>query len=208
MKILVGPEQRVLWATAGLIAAKSNYFKDACEKRLPNGQIRHVRLPNQDPKTVGIFLIWVHTSYIKNAASLNEISEVDSEKRRVWQLYLEENHQVLGVNSVGIARIWADTPRVSPLHHLVLRIYIDQVYWSVENHFLGASDKMVVAFLRELAFEAIKSHRDPNQQHGFINPLFKDKCTYHEHPDHPPGYSCTNKGFLCEYLAQYSDNSR
>ncbi len=64
VQLIVGPEEKVLSVHEGLVSA-SPFFKAALSGKWKEGQMATIRLPEDDPETVHVYLNWVYGQNIE-----------------------------------------------------------------------------------------------------------------------------------------------
>lgn len=215
VEINVGPNKVKAIAYKSMLVERSGFFEAACHAHWETGKSRTVTLEDQDPDVFAIFVTWVLTGNVKSSTKFIEVQSSESEEVKAirlplqWnqlakcyvlgdflqapgfknavidmllynmQLYHNDCELLAGWSSDQINYIYSNTTAGSQLRRIIVELVADRGGNPYVRH---------VDYLYELAELTMKKYHAGTARH---TPFSKPRCTFHEHPDQPAGYTCT-----------------
>lgn len=220
LKIVVGKDKTEFYISKHLICKRSEFFKAACNDQWESGRTNTVTLEEDDPKIFSIFLTWLSTGNVKDAAEFLPFDKEDKDASflafdQLVKCFILGN--VLGAlpfrNKIAdfvvlYTRLFLDT------HKSIVGAAPDKIQYIWSNTVDGSPLREIVLdnyvakigrghvsamssvaglsdFYCNVAQKAILCLRTTKTP---LPSWKKTLCTYHEHPDQLEGYDCAGPG--------------
>jgi hypothetical protein len=74
VKVIVGKEQATFFIQKGVLCSNSEFFKAACNDRWESGRTSTVTIAEEDPQVFSLFMAWLATGEVENAAEFRELA--------------------------------------------------------------------------------------------------------------------------------------
>ena len=186
-----GANMKTFYVHTHLICAHAAFFQTACNGTWREGRESLIRLPMDDPETVGWYLQWLYTF---------ELPKPKLKRRGVWESLVDL--YVLGerfqdqtlknsiVNAFIVGRRYAsgcrwltyahnrlseEADEGTPLRRLVVDLF---VYWNVtQSNFEMEKDNLSKEACFEITMAMLKAREESVRE----APYLADRCIYHEH---------------------------